>query len=99
MATLLTGFGVVALLLSVIGLYGVMSFVVTHRTREIGVRLALGATRGAAVWLVVRDALFMIGSANWRSRSSVDGRRGASCPDNSSASRPSTRRRSRWRRS
>jgi predicted permease len=62
MATLLTGFGVIALLLSVIGLYGVMSFVVTHRTREIGIRLALGATRGTAVWLVVRDALTMIAS-------------------------------------
>jgi predicted permease len=60
MATLLSSFGAVALLLSVIGLYGVMSFVVTHRTREIGIRLALGATRGTAVWLVVRDALFMI---------------------------------------
>jgi ABC-type antimicrobial peptide transport system permease subunit len=62
MATLLTGFGVIALLLSVIGLYSVMSFVVTHRTREIGIRLALGATRGTAVWLVVREALTMIAS-------------------------------------
>ena len=62
MATLLTGFGAIALLLSVIGLYGVMSFVVTQRRREIGIRLALGATRGTAVWLVLRDALILIGS-------------------------------------
>ena len=62
MATLLSGFGAIALLLSVIGLYGVMSFVVTNRTREIGIRLALGATRGTAVWLVMRDALVMVGS-------------------------------------
>ncbi len=56
------GFGAVALLLSLVGLYGVMSFVVTQRTREIGIRLALGATRSSALWLVLRDALVMIGS-------------------------------------
>jgi putative ABC transport system permease protein len=47
-------------LLSLVGLYGVMSFVVTQRTREIGIRLAIGATRGSAIWLVLRDALVMI---------------------------------------
>jgi predicted permease len=60
LATLSGGFGTLALLLSLVGLYGVMSFVVTQRTREIGVRLALGATRGNALWLVLRDAVAMI---------------------------------------
>jgi predicted permease len=63
LATLVTAFGLIALLLSVVGLYGVMSFVVAERRREIGLRVALGATRTAAVWLIVRDALIMIGAA------------------------------------
>jgi predicted permease len=60
LATLSGSFSTLALLLSLVGLYGVMSFVVTQRTYEIGLRLALGARRWSAIWLVLRDGLVMI---------------------------------------
>jgi predicted permease len=59
-AHLLEIFGGSALLLSVAGLYGLLAYVVTQRTRELGIRIALGASRGDLVWLVMRQAGAML---------------------------------------
>ena len=60
-ATLSAGFGILATLLAAIGLYGVMAFLVAQRTREIGVRIALGASTGDVVWLVMKEVVILAG--------------------------------------
>jgi predicted permease len=60
-ASLSTVFGFLATMLAVIGLYGVMSYTVAQRTREIGIRMALGAEQGNVVWMVMREVLRLIG--------------------------------------
>jgi len=57
---LLGGFAITALLLASVGIYGVMSFVVTHRTREIGIRMALGAGRGDVLGLILKHGTIMV---------------------------------------
>jgi len=60
MATLSGFFGVLGALISAVGLYGVMSYLVVRRTNEIGVRMALGAGRGSIVALILRQAALLL---------------------------------------
>ena len=61
-ALLSMSFGVVALLLSAVGIYGVLAYLVTQRRKEIGIRIALGSSSGAIFDLVLREGVLLVGT-------------------------------------
>ena len=59
-AAMLSGFGLLAVALASLGLYAVVAYSVARRTREVGIRIALGATRGQVISLVVREGMVLV---------------------------------------
>jgi predicted permease len=60
-ASLSTSFGFLATALASVGLYGVMAFTVARRTREIGIRIAIGAEKKDVLWMILREVLLLLG--------------------------------------
>jgi ABC-type antimicrobial peptide transport system permease subunit len=52
--------GILALTLAAVGLYGILAYSVARRTREIGIRMALGSNNGSVLWIVAREALMLV---------------------------------------
>src|SRR5215469_6536366 len=59
-ASLASGFSLIAIALAAIGLYGVMAYMVTQRAREMAIRVALGAMAGRVIWLVMREVVLLV---------------------------------------
>jgi putative ABC transport system permease protein len=59
-AFVVSGFAVLALLLACIGLYGLVSYAVARRAREVGIRLSLGAESGEVVWMLTRGGMRLV---------------------------------------
>jgi ABC-type antimicrobial peptide transport system permease subunit len=60
-ARLCTAFGVLALVIACVGLYGTVAYNVARRTNEVGIRMALGAQRAGIVWMILREVLLVAG--------------------------------------